>query len=173
MPSQLPRHLFRNFDVYLDLNKVNLIGQASKLKLPEPKEKVEEMRNSGMHFPIEIAMGYEKMDATLSMPGLDPAVLSMFGLSIGKNTFLLATAAFADEDGTYHSGVFSGWGRCKGVKFDEFEAGNKKLENGFEWTFLRWKWEYDGAEIISMDPFDVRVGGVSQTEPINRALLRT
>ncbi len=172
MPSQMPRHLFRNFDVYLDVNRVNLIGQASKLKLPELKMKTEEMRNAGMHFPIKVNLGYDKSVATLSMPGLDPLVMGLFGLAIGKETLLMATSAFADEDGTHHSGVFTGWGICTGHKIDDFEAGGKKLENSWEWAFRRWKWEYDGAEIISFDPFEIRINGVSQTREIDRALLR-
>jgi uncharacterized protein len=168
-----PRNLQKNFDVYLGTDGINLIGQASKLRIPQIKGKVEDLRNSGMHFPIETRNGYDKMDAELHMPGLDPVMMAMFGIEIGKVDLLMATAAFVDEQtGDTHSGVFTGWGFIREAKFDDFEPGNKKADNTFTWSFHRWKWSYDGFS-LEADPFTgLSINGVSAEAKINRALLR-
>ena len=55
------------------------------------------MRNAGMALPIEVSLGYEKMEASIKMPGFDPQVLKLWGLAPGVLVPLMVTGAAADE----------------------------------------------------------------------------
>jgi hypothetical protein len=167
--SELPRYILRNCTIFVD--RISKIGQASEMELPVPKEKVEELRNAGMVMPIEVKLGYEKIDMKFKMTAFDPQVLKLFGLRIGDTREFMITGALVDEDGTVHSAVAYARGFMREVKADSWKPGDKKNENDYEVSVRSYKLEIDGNPIIEMDPFEVRIGGVSQTADIRRALL--
>lgn len=167
--SDLPRYIMRNCAIWAD--RVSQIGQATEIELPVPKVKVEELRNAGMVMPIEVALGYEKIGLKFKMTALDPQVLKLFGLKPGVVKEFMATAALVDEDGAVHSAVCYMRGFMSHVKVDNWKPGDKKNENDYEVSCRYCKLEIDGNPIFEMDPFDVSIGGVSQTADIRRALL--
>ncbi len=167
--SDLPRYILRNCTIFVD--RVSKIGQATEIELPVPKEKVEELRNAGMVMPIEIKLGYEKLDMKFKMTAFDPQVLKLFGLKIGDTREFMATGALVDEDGATHSAVAYVRGFLRETKADSWKPGDKKNENDYEVSVRYYKLEIDGENIIEMDPFSVSIGGVSQTDDIRRALL--
>lgn len=167
--SDLPRYIMRNCALWLD--RVSYIGQANEIELPVPKVKTEELRNAGMVMPIEVALGYEKLGMKFKMTALDPQALKLFGLKPGTVKEFMATGALVDEDGATHSAVAYIRGFMNHVKVDNWKPGDKKNENDYEVSVRYYKLEIDGNPIIEMDPFDVSIGGVSQTADIRRALL--
>jgi P2 family phage contractile tail tube protein len=167
--SELPKYILRDCTIFVD--RISKIGQASEMELPVPKEKVEELRNAGMVMPIEIKLGYEKLEMKFKMTAFDPHVLRLFGLKIGDTREFMVTGALVDEDGTTHSAVAYVRGFLRETKADGWKPGDKKNENDYEVSVRYYKLEIDGDPIIEMDPFDVKIGGVSQTKDIRRALL--
>ena len=167
--SDLPRYILRNCSIFVD--RISKIGQASEIELPVPKEKVEELRNAGMVMPIEVKLGYEKLELKFKMTAFDPQTLKLFGLKVGVVKEFMATGALVDEDGATHSAVAYVRGFLRQAKADTWKPGDKKNENDFEVSVRYYKLEIDGENIIEMDPFAVTIGGVSQTDDIRRALL--
>lgn len=167
--SDLPRYILRNCNIFVD--RVSKVGQASEIELPVPKEKLEELRNAGMVMPIEIQLGYEKLEMSFKMTAFDPQVLKLFGLAPGAVKEFMATGALVDEDGTTHSAVAYIRGRLTESKADNWKPGDKKSENDYKVAVRYYKLEIDGEPIMEMDPFNVSIGGVSQTDAIRRALL--
>jgi len=166
--SDNPGYLLRNCAIFVD--RVSKVGQASEMELPVPEEKLEELRNAGMVMPIEIKLGYNKLETSFKMTAFDPATLKLFGLKIGDTREFMVTGALVDEDGTTHSAVAYIRGFLKQTKSDSWKPGEKN-ETDYMVSVRSYKLEIDGLPIIEMDPFDVKIGGVSQTKDIRRALL--
>lgn len=171
MSNSLPRYVLRNCDIFLDGQ--DQIGQAKEIALPELKKKTEDVLNAGMVMTIELDMGvYEKFDGLdVKLTSFDPAVLKLFGLAVGDIRAFMATGAYIDEDGTVHAGLLYFRGFIKSVKPDAMSVGDKKTENGFAISVRSFRLEMDGEPVLEFDPFSVKVGGVSQTDKIRRALM--
>ncbi|UXN05266.1 phage major tail tube protein [Bartonella sp. HY761] len=166
--SDLPRYILRNCAIFVD--QVSQIGQAKSVNLPVPTEKMEELRNAGMVMPIDVPMGYEKAEASFKLTSFDPQVISLFGLKVGAEREFMITGALAHETGDTVSAV--GYIRGRLMKHD---AGNwspgEMSENDYTISVRYYRLEVAGRVIIEMDPFNVSVGGVSQTSSIRQALL--
>lgn len=166
--SEYPSYILRDCTIFVD--RISKVGQASEIEMPVPEEKLEEIRNAGMVMPIEVKMGFEKIGLNFKMTAFDPDVLRLFGLSIGDIREFMVTGALVDEDGTTHSAVAYVRGFMKSSKSDNWKPGEKN-ETEYQVSGRSYKLEIDGNPIIEMTPFDVLIGGVSQTKDIRAALL--
>lgn len=168
MASKNPRFLLRNCTLWA--NREDKLGQIGDITLPVPEMQVEDLRNGGMVMPIEVTLGYEKLEASFKMPGLDPQVLKLFGLKIGTLTPFMVTGATVDEDGTTHSAVATLRGFLKQSDGGNWKPG-EMAENDLTISVRSYKLEIDGKPIFEMDAFDVKIGGVSQYADIKSAML--
>lgn len=166
--KNMPRMLLRDCMLWADRD--SKLGQIGDITVPVPQEKVEELRNAGMPIPIEVKLGYEKMEFSFKMPGLDPQVMKLFGLAPGKQTPFMITGAFFDEDTTEHSAVLAIEGFLKKPDAGTWKPGDM-AENDYLVSVRYYKFELDGEPIFEVTPFDVKIGGQSQYEGIRRALL--
>lgn len=166
--SEMPRYILRNCTVFAD--RVSKIGQVSEITLPVPTEKVEEMRNAGMVMPIDVPMGYEKIETSFKLPGFDPQMIVLFGLAVGQEREYMVTGALAHEDGTIVNATAYVRGRLIKNDHGSWKPGEVG-ENDFQLTLRYYKLEVEGKVLIEMTPFDVSIGGVSQTAAIRAALL--
>lgn len=166
--SDMPRFLLRNCTIFVD--RVSQIGQASEVTLPVPTEKMEEMRNAGMVMPIDVPVGYEKPESSFKLKSFDPAVIKLFGLAIGVEKEFMVTGALAHEDGVIANAT--GYLRGRLMKHDpgSWKPGETG-ENDFAIAFRYYRLEVGGETLIEMTPFEVKIGGVSQTSGIRAALL--
>lgn len=166
--SDMPRYILRNCTIFAD--RVSKIGQASEITLPVPTEKVEEMRNAGMVMPIDVPMGFEKAEASFKLTGFDPQVIQLFGLAVGQEREFMATGALVHEDGTVINATAYIRGRL--IKNDpgSWKPGEVG-ENDFQIALRYYRLEVEGRTLIEMTPFEVSIGGVSQTSGIRAALL--
>jgi P2 family phage contractile tail tube protein len=146
------------------------LGQIGDITPPVPQLKVEEMRNAGMIKPREIVMGYEKLEFSFKMPTLDPQVMKLFGLKAGTENPFMITGALVDEDGTDHSAVMTIRGFLRQVDHGSWKPGDL-AENDLQVSVNYYKLEIDGEELVEMDDFDVKIGGVSQYSGVRSALL--
>lgn len=166
--SNLPAYLLRDCMLWAD--RESKLGQIGDITLPVPQEKVEEVRNAGMIKPREVKLGFEKLEFSFKMPGMDPQVMKLFGLRPGSETPFMVTGALVDEDGTEHSAVLTLRGFLKQPDGGTWKGGDM-AENDHMVSVHYYKLEIDGAPIIEMDDFDVSIDGVSQRDGIRRALL--
>lgn len=166
--SNLPRYILR--DCLLYANRTSLIGQIGDITPPVPEAKTEEMRNGGMIKPRKVAMGYNALEFSFKMPGLDPGVLKLLGLKPGAETPYMITGATVDEDGTTHSAVLTIRGSMRKADHGTWKGGDV-ASNDFMVDVNYYKLEIDGAEIYEMDDFEFKVGGEPMFSDIRNALL--
>lgn len=166
--SDMPRYILRNCTIFVD--RVSKIGQANEITLPVPAEKLEEIRNAGMVMPIDIPLGYEKLEASFKLTAFDPQVLMLFGLAVGVEKEFMVTGALAHEDGTVINATAYIRGRLTSPDAGAWQPG-ELAENEFSISLRYYKLEVEGRVLIEMDPFNVSIGGVSQTGSIRAALL--
>jgi P2 family phage contractile tail tube protein len=168
MSNNLPRFLLRDCTLWAD--RESKLGQIGDITPPVPQAKVEEMRNGGMIKPREIRLGYEKLEFSFKMPGVDPQVLQLFGLHPGRESPFMITGALVDEDGAEHSAVMTIRGFIKQADGGTWKGGDM-AENDFAVSVNYYKLEIGGVELIEMDDFDIKIGGRSQYQGIRNALL--
>lgn len=166
--SEMPRYILRNCTIFVD--RESKVGQAKEITLPVPEAKVDELRNAGMVLPIEVTLGYEKLENSFKMTAFDPQPLKLFGLKPGSTKEFMVTGALVDEDGTTHSAVAYIRGFMKKTDAGTWQNGEMS-ETDFEVSVRYYKLEVDGQELIEMDPFNVSIGGVSQTDAQRAAML--
>lgn len=166
--SNLPRFLLRNCMLWAD--RESKLGQIGDITPPVPQAKLEELRNAGMIKPREVAMGFEKLEFGFKMSGLDPQILKLFGLKPGTENLFLITGALVDEDGTEHSAVMTIRGFLKQADPGNWKPGDM-AENDYSVSVNYYKLEVDGDELIEMDDFDVKIGGISQHSGMRNSLL--
>ncbi|WP_421021521.1 phage major tail tube protein, partial [Klebsiella pneumoniae] len=68
MAKQLPAVL-KNYNVFVDGD--SYAGTAKTIELPEIVKKTEEYRGAGMIGDIDLDMGFEKMESTITYTGVD------------------------------------------------------------------------------------------------------
>ncbi|WP_105403417.1 phage major tail tube protein [Neorhizobium sp. T7_12] len=168
MANNLPSFLLRDCMLWAD--RTLKIGQIGDITPPVPAAKVDEMRNAGMIKPREVHMGYEKLEFSFKMPGLDPQTLKLFGLAPGTENPFMITGALVDEDGSEHSAVMTLRGFLKQADAGTWKGGDQ-AENDYTVSVNYYKLEIDGDPIYEIDDFDIKVGGVSQRQGIRNALL--
>ncbi|WP_312414078.1 phage major tail tube protein [Shinella sp.] len=166
--SNLPSYLLRNCMLWAD--RVSKLGQIGDITPPVPQAKLEELRNAGMIKPREVHMGYEKLEFSFKMPGFDPQILKLFGLKAGTENLFLITGALVDEDGVEHSAVMTIRGFLKQADPGNWKPGDM-AENDYSVSVNYYKLEVDGDELIEMDDFDVKIGGISQHSGMRNSLL--
>ncbi|UFW80029.1 phage major tail tube protein [Rhizobium sp. SU303] len=166
--SNKPRSIMRDCTLWAD--RESKLGQIGDITLPVVQKKLEELRNGGMIKPRDIMLGYEKLGFSFKMPGLDPQIVKLFGLKPGVETPFIITGALVDEDGTVHSAVATVRGSINQLDHGNWKPGELS-ENDNTVSVNYYKLEIDGEELIEMDDFDVKIGGVSQYQGIRNALL--
>jgi len=166
--SNLPSFLMRNCMLWAD--RVSKLGQIGDITPPIPQVKLEEMRNAGMIKPREVNLGYEKLNFSFKTPSFDPQIIKLYGLTPGTETPFMITGALVDEDGANHSAVMTLRGMLTKNDHGSWKPGDLS-ESDHEVSVNYYKLEVDGNELIEMDDFDIRIGGVSQYQGIRDALL--
>lgn len=166
--SDMPRYILRNCTIFAD--RISKIGQASEITLPVPTEKVEELRNAGMVMPIDVPMGFEKIEASFKMSGFDPQVITLFGLQVGVEREFMVTGALVHEDGTVINATAYIRGRLIKNDHGSWKPGDM-AENDYQITLRYYRLEVGGNVLLEMTPFDVSVNGTSSTQSIRSALL--
>jgi uncharacterized protein len=73
----LPRHL-RNFNVMVDGR--SYAGRADEVTLPTLAITTQDHKAGGMDAPVEVDMGMEKMDLSITLSDYDESVIAGFGL---------------------------------------------------------------------------------------------
>ena len=164
----LPAYILRNCMLWAD--RQSKLGQIGDITPPVPEAVREDVRNAGMIKARKVHLGYNALEFSFKMPGVDPQILKLHGIKIGEETPFMITGALVDEDGTAHSAVMTIRGRIYKPDAGTWKAGELS-ENDYGVDVNYYKLEIDGEQIYEMDDFDFKVGGVSQFGDIRNALL--
>lgn len=167
--KRIPSYIFRNMDIVVGGD--DKIGQVAEFKTPDVKQKTEKIRNSGMIKERHVALGYEVGDCSFKMTAYDSATLGTFGIGIGADTELVMFGYYADEDGTDHSVVTIVRGKMTEIKGETHTPGKlSHYEYMFSVNYLNV--EFDGAPVLEIDDFTLKIKGVDLLAGQNRALGR-
>ena len=105
----LPAYILRNCMLWAD--RQSKLGQIGDITPPVPEAVRDDVRNAGMIKARKVHLGYNALEFSFKMPGMDPQVLKLHGIKIGEETPFMITGALVDEDGTTHSAVMTIRGR--------------------------------------------------------------
>ncbi len=144
----LPKKL-KNFGVFGDGE--SWIGEIPSVTLPTITKKVEEYRAGGMHGPVEIDLGHEKLEMKLKSGGLKVALIAMLGSqTVGANIFRFAGAYQEDASGVVSAVEVIARGRLKEWNPNEAKAGDDN-DHDFTIALSYYKVTVDGAELLEID----------------------
>lgn len=158
-------------DVSLFIDGKGYAGNVEEFEPPKLAVKTEEHRAGGMDVPLEIDMGMEKLEATVSLSNADRDALKMFGLAPGTLVPLTLRGSQEDELGDAESVVHTLRGKLKEVDWGTWKSGEKapcKLMVALRY----YKLEIGGETIHEIDAENMKrvINGVDQLEKRRAAL---
>ncbi len=114
------------------LRQVNLfvdgrgyMGRVEEIELPKLTVKTEEFRAGGMDAPVELDMGMEKLESTLTVSGVDRELLKLWGVAPGNITPLSVQGSLQSEDGTVTTVEVRLRGQAKEIDWGTWKPGEK------------------------------------------------
>lgn len=162
-------YILRNCSAFAD--GVGLHGAIASLTLPKLKEKLEEHRGGGMDAPIDVALGYEKLEGGFELVDYDPQVLGLWGLRPGVVKAFTFKGYLVGETGTEREAEVHMRGRVSELDAGEWKPGElAKLKAMLSLAYH--KTTIGGVVIQELDvTAGIRViGGIDQNSGMRRAL---
>jgi P2 family phage contractile tail tube protein len=165
----LPKKL-KNFALFGDGE--SWVGEIPSVTLPKITRKTEEYRAGGMHGPVEIDLGHEKLELSIKAGGLKTQLITMLGAqTVGANVFRFAGAYQDETTGQVSAAEIIIRGRLREWNPNEAKAGE---DNDHEFTIAAsyYKLTVNAEELLEIDvPGMVfRVGGTDQYSAIRAAI---
>jgi P2 family phage contractile tail tube protein len=163
------RDVIKNFNLFVDGR--GYAGQVEEFNPPKLTTKDEEFRGGGMDGSVEIEMGIEKLEADFSMLAFDRAVLSLWGVAVGKVVPFVLRAALQSEDGTVTAIAHTMRGRVKALEPGALKAGDKSsLKVSLALSY--YKLDHGGTTVTEIDVENmVRMVGGTDVLAAQRAAL--
>lgn len=161
--------ILKNFNLFVDGR--GYAGRVDELTPPKLAVKTEEHRAGGMDAPVEIDMGLEKLECSLSTAGIDPDVLKLWGVHVGTQVPLTFRGALQAEDGNMKSLVIHARGQVRELDFGSWTPGEKApLKATLACRY--YKLELDGQTLHEIDVENMTriVNGVDQLAAMRQAL---
>lgn len=160
----------KNFNLYGDGN--NWRGEIDSVTLPKLTRKVEEWRGAGMHGPVEVDLGMEKLEMSFKAGGLLLDSYKAFGATKhNANQWRFAGAYEDDSTGTVQAVEVLVRGRVREIDPGDAKAGDD-TEHTHAIAASYYKLTVDGADIIEIDMpgMVLKVDGQDQLSQIRRAI---
>lgn len=143
---QLPKKL-KNYTCYVD--GIGYAGRVAELEPPKLTLKTEEFRGGGMDFPVDMDMGMEKLEATLTFAEYLADLFAQLGLVNGQLTAVTLRGAI-QEKGDAEEVIISLRGMFKEMDPGSWKAGDdstlKAVINAHYY-----KLTIGGKEIVEID----------------------
>lgn len=160
-----PRKI-KNFNAFL--NGTTFVGKATEATLPNLKAKTSEYRGGGMSGSVDVMMGQEKMEASITFSEWNPLIFQVWG-TVG--TLVLRPAAQGEGDFSADPHIFTLRGRFLGVEPDALKvADDANLKAMMNPTYF--KAVNAGVETVEIDVENMihRVGGIDQMAEMRQAM---
>lgn len=164
----LPR-ILRAFNLFFDGR--GYAGKIDELELPKLSLKTEEHQAGGMDAPVEIDMGMEKLEATITLADFDENIITFFGLANGAAAQITARGGLAASDGTVTPVVVNLRGAVKELDPGSWKAGEKATLK-FTIGVRYYRYESAGATLLEIDIENMvrNVGGIDQLADLRAAI---
>ena len=161
--------LQRNISLFIDGR--GYYGKVDEFDPPKLTVKTEEFRAGGMDMPVEVDMGMEKLESTLTLSGTDKEALKLFGLAEGNFVPMTLRGAQRGETGETESVVHHLRGQIKEVDWGTWKPGEKapvKLMVAGRY----YKLEIAGETVHEIDAENMirTINGVDQLAEMRQAL---
>lgn len=163
----IPKTL-KDFTVFVDGR--GQLGKATEVELPKLTLKTEEHRAGGMVAPVEIDLGIEKLEATMTFAEADPDLLGLFGIKQDNGVAVTLRGALSDGPNTVPM-VINLRGYIKELDGGTWKAGEPgSLKLGMAVDYYRAA--IDGTDVIEIDAVNMIhvVGGQDQLAATRQAL---
>ena len=163
----LPRVL-KGFTAYVDGR--GYIGMVETVKLPDLNVKTEAYRGAGMDAPIDLDMGMEALDCTMTLADYDPDLIKLYGL-FQANTPIVLRGAIQRQGEAAVPVVIRLQGGVKSINRDDWTQGNKgNMQVAFNCN--RYKEEQGDETLVDIDVLNYKrvIGGVDQLAGMRAAL---
>lgn len=163
------RNIRKNLNLFVDGR--GYAGQIEEFNAPKLAITTEEFRGGGMHAPVEITMGMEKMETDFSLISYDADVLSLFGVVEGSTVPFVAREALESLDGVVTPVVHTMRGKIREIDPGTSKAGDKPtLKISMALTY--YKLEHGGKTVQEIDVENMihAVNGVDTLAGIRGAL---
>jgi len=160
-----PRKI-KNFNAFL--GGVTFVGKVTEATLPNLKAKTSEFRGGGMHGAVDVMMGQEKMETSVTFAEWNPLIFQMWGT---VNSLVLRPAAQGEGDFSADPHVFTMRGRFLGVEPDALkvadDANLKAMMNPVYFRAVN-----AGVETVEIDVENMihRIGGIDQMAEMRAAM---
>lgn len=144
----MPRVL-KNFNVFNDGQ--TYIGVVEKIKLPDLKRQMENLRAGGMNGPVKIDMGSDALSVDHEYAGFVSQVFKQWAVTKIDGVMLrFAGAAQQDDNGTVTSIEIVMRGRHEEINPPEGEAG-KKASFKVKSALTYFKYSENGTALVEID----------------------
>ena len=151
-------------DINLFVDGRGYAGRVEEIELPKLTIKTEEYRGGGMDAPVELDMGMEKLEATLTLSGIDKEVVKLWGVYTSASTPLTARGAVQDEDGTVTAVEVRMRGKVKELDFGTWKPGEKVP---LKWMLALRYYKYtQGGEVIHEIDVENKIRIVNGTDQL-------
>ena len=163
----LPKKL-KNFTAFVDGR--GYAGRVSEIELPKLTLKTEEFRAGGMDAPVEIDMGMEKMEASITFAEYDKEIFNQFGLADGNSVGLTLRGALENDKETEQV-IINLRGGYKELDSGTWKTGDDStLKVSVACRY--YKLSIDGKELIEIDVENMirKINGADQLEEQRKAL---
>lgn len=117
------RDVRKNFNIFFDGR--GYAGQSEDYEAPKLALTTEDFRGGGMHAPVELKMGMEKLESSFSLIAYDADVLSRFDIVEGRDVQVTVREVLESQDGTTTGVVHSHRGYIKSIDPGTSKAGDK------------------------------------------------
>lgn len=154
-----PRVL-KNMNAFVDGR--GYAGRVETLIPPKLTRKMEEFRGGGMEAPLELDMGHEKLEATLTMAEFDPDILQLWGVVDHSAVALqFRGATQRDSDSSVEAVVVDMRGRLREIDPGTWTPG-EKASTTYAVAVSYYRLEINGQVIMEIDVPNMicTVGGV-------------
>lgn len=165
----MPKKL-KNFGVFGDGE--SWLGEVPSITLPTITKKMEEYRGGGMHGPVQLEMGHEKLELQLKSGGIKPQLIAMLGAgAVGASVLRFAGAYQDDATGQVVAAEVICRGRLMEWNPGEAKPGDNN-EHDFKFALSYYKVTVDGADLLEIDVPGMlwKVGGTDVYASIRLAI---
>lgn len=166
----LPKTL-RNFNLFVE--GFSLAGMAEEITLPKLSRKMEEYRGAGMHGPIDLDMGLEKLELDFSLKEYNKEILKSFGVHDASGVGLRFVGAIQNDADTAKAEAVEVTvrGRWKELDFGSVKTGEAAtLKVTMPLTYI--KYDCNGETLMEIDLIAGTevIGGVDRLAELNTIL---
>lgn len=163
----LPR-IIKAFSVSVDGR--GYIGRVETCKLPDLTVKTEEYKGGGMDAPVDLEMGMEKLDVSITFAEYDPNLIKLFGL-FSASTPLVLYGALQRQGEEAVPVQIRLQGGIKQISRGDWKQGEKG-DLTIQANCNRYTEIIDGETVVDVDVLNYKriIGGVDQLASIRAAL---